>query len=215
MKVTITKEITGKIGRNSTDEYFRVNLYEDGEYEDRFVLNLQDGTVSFGMLNYRKNLLKVESFEDYIDLIGKLGLDIYGYFQYRKHWTPNGAETYFYIDITGKIQENVNANNQYDIHIINFYNAFPTQELAEKAIKSSKLGRLILLWQYANNCLYTPNWNDGLSKCYISYNTLDNVFRCKTLNYTLRDNSYFETSTQTEAFIKMYETEIKEIMGVN
>ena len=58
MKVIVTKEITGKIGRNSTVEEFRVNLYEDGEYVDRFQLNLQDKTVSFGMLNYCENLLK-------------------------------------------------------------------------------------------------------------------------------------------------------------
>ena len=108
----------------------------------------------------------------------------------------------------------MNTFNLYDIRIINFYNAFPTQELAEKAIKSSKLGRLILLWQYANNCLYTPNWNNSQLKWYISYNTLNNVFLCNTLNYTLRDNSYFETSTQTEAFIKMYKKEIKKLLGV-
>ena len=40
------------------------------------------------------------------------------------------------------------------------YRMFPNKELAEKSENLSKLNRLILLWQYANNCLFEPNWED-------------------------------------------------------
>ena len=92
---------------------------------------------------------------------------------------------------------------------------FPTRELAEKTINISKLGRLILHWQNANDCLFTPDWKDGDTKKYfIRYDYIKEEV-CHDYNVTIpSDTLYFETIEQVETFIEMYETEIKKIMEV-
>ena len=92
---------------------------------------------------------------------------------------------------------------------------FPARELAEKTINISKLGRLILLWQYANDCLFEPDWKDGDTKKYfIRYDYIKEEV-CHDYNVTIpSDTLYFETVEQVKTFIEMYETEIKKIMGV-
>jgi len=101
MKVIVTKEIIGKIGKDSTVKEFRVNLYEDGEYVDRFLLNLQDRTIISG-LNFCHNLLKVKSFEDYVDLIEKLGLDTPICLSYKEHEMPSCKGLCIFWDRGGK-----------------------------------------------------------------------------------------------------------------
>ena len=44
--------------------------------------------------------------------------------------------------------------------MISNYNGFPTYDLAEKSVNLSKLGRLILLWQYANDCVCEHDLGD-------------------------------------------------------
>ena len=75
MKKWVLKKITKKINKNSTIKYFKINLYKNNKYINKFVLNLQDGIVSDEMLNsyFCNTLFKVKSFEDYVDLIEKLG----------------------------------------------------------------------------------------------------------------------------------------------
>ena len=92
---------------------------------------------------------------------------------------------------------------------------FPTRELAEKTINISKLGRLILLWQYANDCIFEADWKDGDTKKYfIRYDYIKEEV-CHGYNVTIpSDTLYFETIEQVETFIEMYETEIKKIMEV-
>ena len=77
------------------------------------------------------------------------------------------------------------------------------------------MGRLILLWQYANACLFEPDWKDGDTKKYfIRYDYIKEEVG-HDYNVTIpSDTLYFETAEQIEAFIEMYETEIKKIMGV-
>lgn len=56
------------------------------------------------MLNsyFCNTLFKVKSFEDYVDLIEKLGLNICGYSPYRKYWMPSFKRTE-QVEVFGKM----------------------------------------------------------------------------------------------------------------
>ena len=114
---------------------------------------------------------------------------------------PNYIANFGYNEVDQKRYEN--------------YNAFPTMELAEKAVNLSKLGRLILLWQYANDCLFEPDWkNNSQRKHFIKHDHINNTISCNFSITAQLDTVYFETEEQVEAFIKAYDKEIKKIMGV-
>ena len=123
------------------------NYHKNNKYINKFVLNLQDGIVSDEMLNsyFCNTLFKVKSFEDYVDLIEKLGLNICGYSPYRKYWMPSFKGLYLFVDRVGKTHSEVCTHSTYDNIMISNYNGFPTYDLAEKSVNLSKLGRLILL----------------------------------------------------------------------
>ena len=74
---------------------------------------------------------------------------------------------------------------------------------------------MILLWQYANDCLFEPDWSDDIQqKYYIIHDSRDEN---ACYDYSLRqksNNIHFETAEQTKAFIEMYEAEIKELMNI-
>ena len=115
----------------------------------------------------------------------------------------------------GDIQDSRFSNCDFTTKLLKSYNIFPSRELAEKAVNLSKLERMILLWQYANDCLFEPDWLDGIQqKYYIIYDSRDEN---ACYDYSLRqksNNIYFEESEQVKAFIDMYEAEIKELMNI-
>ena len=156
------------------------------------------------------------TYEDYMRLIDELNLERPKQ-QSMEHWIPSPNDKYFCIDNTGEVYEfSCYDEARYgDNERIEIYNAFPTRELAEKACNVSKLGRLILLWQYANDCLFEPDWLDGIQyKYYIIYDSRD---KNACYDYSLRqksNNIHFETSEQVKTFIDMYEAEIKELMNI-
>ena len=77
------------------------------------------------------------------------------------------------------------------------------------------MGRLILLWQYTNDCIFEADWLDGDTKKYFIRYDYINEEVCHDYNVTISsDTLYFETAEQVEAFIKAYDKEIKKIMGV-
>ena len=79
----------------------------------------------------------------------------------------------------------------------------------------SKISRLALLWQYANDCLFKPDWkNLDQSKHSIIYAEMYKDLRADTSRTVRGNKTYFETEEQVEAFIDMYSEEIKKIMGV-
>ena len=91
---------------------------------------------------------------------------------------------------------------------------FPTRELAEKGRNLSKLGRLVLLWQYANDCIFETDWkNNSQRKYFIKHDHINNTISYYGITAQL-DTVYFETSEQVKAFIDMYEAEIKELMNI-
>ena len=67
------KKITKKINKNSTIKYFKINLYKNNKYINKFVLNLQDGIVSDEMLNsyFCNTLFKVKRTEQ-VEAFGKM-----------------------------------------------------------------------------------------------------------------------------------------------
>ena len=210
-------EITGTLKIDSEKEIV-VDLFSNGVKLDWFELNYKHKSINVELSDNIGKILKVDvnDYFDYIKLLDELGLEIPK--SYKRHWTPKTGEDYFYIDFEGEVCPNYIANfgyNKVDQKRYENYNMFPTRELAEKTINISKLGRLILLWQYTNDCIFEADWKDGDTKKYfIRYDYIKEEV-CHGYNVTIpSDTLYFETIEQVETFIEMYETEIKKIMEV-
>ena len=210
-------EITGTLKIDSEKEIV-VDLFSNGVKLDWFELNYKHKSINVELSDNIGKILKVDvnDYFDYIKLLDELGLEIPP--TYKRHWTPKTGESYFYIDFEGEVCPNYIANfgyNKVDQKRYENYNMFPTRELAEKTINISKLGRLILLWQYTNDCIFEADWKDGDTKKYfIRYDYIKEEV-CHGYNVTIpSDTLYFETIEQVETFIEMYETEIKKIMEV-
>lgn len=197
-------------------EYLTVDLFFNNPHVDRFIINIIKKEIILEMHIDTRRALNIENtYEDYMKLLKDLGptnLEIPE--EFKKHWTPKDNDTYYFLNRLGEVVLDTDINSFFQIGILENYNAFPTEELAEKAVNLSKLGRLILLWQYANNCLFEPDWNNSQIKWFLSYDTQDDLFIYDNSNYYLRDISYFKTEEQTKTFIKAYDKEIKKIMGV-
>jgi hypothetical protein len=197
-------------------EYLTVDLFFNNPHVDRFIINIIKKEIILEMHIDTRRALNIENtYEDYMKLLKDLGptnLEIPE--EFKKHWTPKDNDTYYFLNRLGEVVLDTDINSFFQIGILENYNAFPTEELAEKAINLSKLGRLILLWQYANDCLFEPDWNNSQIKWFLSYDTQDDLFIYDNSNYYLRDISYFKTEEQTKTFIKAYDKEIKKIMGV-
>ena len=216
----IENEITGEIAEVKASYVgIRLHICSFDDFIDYFAVDIEEKEIITKLNTITKILLKIEhTFEDYMKLIADLDLGLEIPESYKKHWTPKTGEDYFYIDFEGEVCPNYIANfgyNEVDQKRYENYNIFPTKELAEKATNVSKLDRLILLWQYANDCLFTPDWLDGIQyKYYIIYDSRD---KNACYDYSLRqksNNIHFETSEQVKTFIDMYEAEIKELMNI-
>lgn len=198
-------------------EYLTVDLFFNNPHVDRFIINIIKKEIILEMHIDTRRALNIENtYEDYMKLLKDLGptnLEIPE--EFKKHWTPKDNDTYYFLNRLGEVVLDTDINSFFQIGILENYNAFPTEELAEKSIKSSKLGRLILLWQYTNDCLFEPDWLDDIQhKYYIIY---DNRDKNVCYEYSLRqksNNIHFETSEQVKTFIDMYEAEIKELMNI-
>ena len=206
-------EITGTLKMESQKNIV-VDLFSNGGKIDWFNLDCDEKSINTEISDTVGTILGVDinDYSDYMKLIADLGLEIP---KWKKHWAPAEEWSYYSIDQGGNVE---GLGSYGELSSARFrkenYNAFPTRELAEKAVNLSKLGRLILLWQYANNCLYTPNWNNRQLKWFISYDTEDDLFIYDTSNFYLRDISYFETEEQAKAFVNMYNKELIRLMSV-
>ena len=214
----IENEVTGEITEviEGLESYvgIRLHICSFEGITDFFAVDTKEKEIITRLNSTTRILLNIEhTYEDYMQLIKDLGLEIPS--KWKKHWTPAEEWSYYSIDQGG----NVEGSSSYgELSSARFrkenYNAFPTRELAEKTINISKLGRLILLWQYANDCIFTPDWkNDSQRKCFIIYDNKNNTISCNFGLTAQSDIVYFETEEQTKAFIKAYDKEIKKIMG--
>ena len=207
-------EITGEIA-DVTGSYVGISLHICGDIKDFFAVDTKEKEIITRLNATTKILLKMEhTFEDYMQLIKDLGLEIPS--KWKKHWEPAEEWSYYSVDQGGSVEglESYEELSRARFRKEN-HNAFPTRELAEKGVNASKLERLMLLWQYANDCLFEPDWLDGIKqKYYIIYDGRDKkVYHDYSLNHRL-NNVHFETSEQAKAFIEMYNEEIKKSMGV-
>ena len=212
-------EITGILRVVEKETWNVVDLFSNDIKLGEFVFNPKHKSINIELSKCMGKILgiNVTEYLDYMKLIADLGLEIPK--SYRRHWTPKTGEDYFYVDFESEIcPNNISSNFGYNVvdkRRCGNKNMFPTRELAEKAINVSKLGRLILLWQYANDCLFEPDWLDGIKqKYYIIYDSRDE-HAC--YDYSLRqksNNIHFESAEQVKALIDLYEAETKELMNI-
>ena len=212
----IEKEIKGEIFCSSINEFY-VKLKLRDERLDWFELDLVNKEIQSHLEKGTQILLGISTYDDYIRLIKDLGLKLPVHLGYKEHWTPTLKEStlWYFIDSKGQVGVNSFSNSTFDNELVANFNIFPNKELAEKSVNLSKLGRLILLWQYANDCLFEPDWLDGFQyKYYIIYDSRDEN---ACYDYSLRqksNNIHFETSEQIKAFVEMYKKEIKDTMEI-
>ena len=212
----IEKEIKGEIFCSSINEFY-VKLKLRDERLDWFELDLVNKEIQSHLEKGTQILLGISTYDDYIRLIKDLGLKLPVHLGYKEHWTPTLKEStlWYFIDSKGQVGVNSFSNSTFDNELVANFNIFPNKELAEKSVNLSKLGRLILLWQYANDCLFEPDWLDGFQyKYYIIYDSRDEN---ACYDYSLRqksNNIHFETSEQVKAFVEMYKKEIKDTMEI-
>ena len=210
----IENEVTGEISER-LNNIIRVDIYLRGEKIDNFEIYLNSESISLYLEHNTDKFLGVENtYEGYMQLVKDLGLEMPS--KWKKHWIPAEEWSYYSINQGGNVE---GLESYEELSSARFrkenYNAFPTRDLAEKGKNLSKLGRLVLLWQYANDCIFETDWKDGDTKKYFIRYDYINEEVCHGYNVTIpSDTLYFETSEQVEAFIEMYETEIKKIMGV-
>ncbi len=209
----IENEVTGEISER-LNNIIRVDIYLRGEKIDNFEIYLNSESISLYLEHNTDKFLGVENtYEGYMQLVKDLGLEMPS--KWKKHWAPTENQEFYTIDMFGDIQDSRFYNSDFSTNLLNIYNIFPTRELAEKAVNLSKLGRLILLWQYANGCAFEPDWLDDTQyKYYIIYDSRDKN-ACYDYSFRQKSNNiHFGTSEQVKAFIDMYEAEIKELMNI-
>ena len=208
-------EITGEAKGVNSNGVFSVELFLNDSSVGFLNMNLETERVD-NSLDFESSMIFdffdiAENFRGYKAFLGLLGISVPTLAL--AHWTP-AKNSNVYIITDSEIVQYSSDRVEIKKACLN-YNVFPSLELAERAINLSKLDRLILLWQYKNNCLFEPNWkNVDQPKHSVIYVEMDKDLRADT-SYTVRNHeTYFETSEQAKAFIEMYETEIKKIMGV-
>ena len=216
----IENEITGEIAE-VIESYvgIRLHICSFEGITDFFAVDVEEKEIITRLNATTKILLNIEhTFEDYMKLIADLDLGLEIPESYKKHWKPtlkDGTLWCYFVNSVGEIEGNSFSNSTFDNELVTNFNIFPNKELAEKGKNLSKLGRLILLWQYANDCIFELDWLDGIQqKYYIIYDSRD---KNACYDYSLRqksNNIHFETSEQVKTFIDMYEAEIKELMNI-
>ena len=211
----ITRTITGNIEEWGTgNSYFTVFLRSNGRVLDSFDMTMENQEILTELRPDTLILLEIENNKQcYLELISELGLEVPK--PWHKYWTPHNLATYWsiadYNNITDKTYYYL---PQEEKMVVTRYNMFPTKELAERAVNLSELGRLMLLWQYANDCVYEPDWKQDTDKWYISFDISQWQFMFESTKDIHTDLVYFETKTQLEKFSDMNGMEILRLLGV-
>ena len=208
-------EITGEAKGVNSNNVFSVELFLNDSSVGFLNMNLETEKVD-NSLDFESSMIFdffdiAENFRGYKAFLGLLGIEVPKLSL--AHWTP-AKNSNVYVITDSEIELASSDRAEVKKACLN-YNVFPSLELAERAINLSKLDRLILLWQYANDCLFEPDWLDGVQyKYYIIYDSRDKN-ACYDYSFRQKSNNiHFETSEQVKAFIEIYDKEIKKIMGV-
>ena len=211
----ITRTITGNIEEWGTgNSYFTVFLRSNGRVLDSFDMTTENQEILTELREGTLILLGIHnSTQRYLELISELGLELPK--PWHKYWKPYNLKKYWsisdYDNITDKTYYYL---PQEEKMVVTRYNMFPTKELAERAVNLSELGRLMLLWQYANNCVYEPDWKQDTEKWFLSYDIFQHQLRYEVTSTMRTDLIYFETKTQLEKFGDMNGMEILRLLGV-
>ena len=207
-------EITGEAKGVNSNNVFSVELFLNDSSVGFLNMNLETERVD-NSLDFESSMIFdildiAENFRGYKAFLNLLGIEIP---KLSLAWTP-AKNSNVYVITDSEIELASSDRAEIKKACLN-YNVFPGLELAERAINLSKLDRLILLWQYKNNCLFKPNWkNVDQPKHSVIYVEMYKELRADTI-YTVREHkTYFETIEQAEKFISVYDKEIKKIMGV-
>ena len=212
----ITRTITGNIEEWGTgNSYFTVFLRINGRVLDSFDMTMEDHEIRLELKETTHILLGIEnSTQCYLELISDLGLEVPK--PVYKYWKPYDLEKYWSIADYDNITEKTYYYyiSQEIKMVVKRYNMFPTKELAERAVNLSELGRLMLLWQYANGCVYEPDWEQDTEKWFLSYDIFQHQLRYEVTSTMHTDLIYFETKTQLEKFGDMNGMEILRLLGV-
>ena len=212
-------EITGEAKEMAFNKsmvgVFTVELFLNGENLGFLNLNLENERVGHTLDDEGEYFLEyfdvAPNFRGYKAFLNLLGIEIPKLSL--AHWTP-AKNSNVYV-ITDSEIEHASSDRAEIKKACLSYNVFPGLELAERAINLSKLDRLILLWQYKNDCLFIPDFkNIDQPKHSVIYVQMYKELRADTI-YTVREHKvYFETIEQVKTFISVYDKEIKKIMGV-
>ena len=208
-------EITGEVKGVDIYEVFSVELFLNDSSVGFLNMNLETERVD-NSLDFESSIIFdffdiAENFRGYKAFLGLLGIEVPKLSL--AHWTP-AKNSKAYVIVDSEIEHASSDRAEIKKACLN-YNVFPGLALAEGAKNLSKLDRLILLWQYKNNCLFTPDFkNVDQPKHSVIYVEMYKDLRADTI-YTVREHKvYFETIEQAEKFISVYDKEIKKIMGV-
>ena len=212
----ITGEAKGVSYNNTGNAVFTVELFLNKESIGYMNLGLDNERVGNSFSAIGEYFLKyfefAENFRGYKAFLGLLGIEVPALSL--AHWTP-AKNSNVYVIVDSEIEHASSDRAEIKKACLN-YNVFPGLELAERAINLSKLDRLILLWQYKNNCLFTPDWkNVDQPKHSVIYVEMYKELKVDTI-YSVREHKvYFETIEQAKKFIEIYDKEIKKIMGLS
>ena len=204
----IENEVTGKAKGVNRNNVFSVELFLNDRSVGFLNMNLETERVDNSLFDFFDIAENFRGYKAFLGLLGievpKLGL---------AHWTPN-KNSNVYVITDSEIEHASSDRAEIKKACLN-YNVFPELELVKRAKNLSKLDRLVLLWQYKNDCLFTPDWNNFAQlKHSVIYIQMYKELRADTI-YTVREHkTYFETAEQVKTFIKAYDKEIKKIMGV-
>ena len=211
----IERVITGYIQEWGTgNSYFTVFLRSNGRVLDSFDMTTENQKILTKLKEATLILLGIDnSTQCYLELISELGLELPK--PWHKYWKPYDLQKYWsisdYDNITDKTYYYL---PQEEKTVVTRYNMFPTKELAERAVNLSELGRLMLLWQYANDCVYEPDWKQDTEKWFLSYDISQHQLMYEVTATMHNDLIYFETKTQLEKFGDMNGMEILRLLGV-
>ena len=211
----IERVITGYIQEWGTgNSYFTVFLRSNGRVLDSFDMTTENQKILTKLKEATLILLGIDnSTQCYLELISELGLELPK--PWYKYWKPYDLQKYWsisdYDNITDKTYYYL---PQEEKTVVTRYNMFPTKELAERAVNLSELGRLMLLWQYANDCVYEPDWKQDTEKWFLSYDIFQHQLMYQVTATMHNDLIYFETKTQLEKFGDMNGMEILRLLGV-
>lgn len=211
----IERVITGYIQEWGTgNSYFTLFLRSNGRVLDSFDMTTENQKILTKLKEETLILLGIDnSTQCYLELISELGLELPK--PWHKYWKPYDLQKYWsisdYDNITDKTYYYL---PQEEKMVVTRYNMFPTKELAERAVNLSELGRLMLLWQYANDCVYEPDWKQDTEKWFLSYDIFQHQLMYEVTATMHNDLIYFETKTQLEKFGNMNGMEILRLLGV-